>query len=107
MGSSPMQYMSHLGTGMRTVVSGGTANALVTSSVRAKRVIVKALGANTGNVFVGDSTVTTTLDAGNVTCGYAIAAGEETPWINVPGDDLANIYIDGTTDDDVTFMYEG
>ena len=106
MGMSPMQHTSLGGTGMRTVVSGGTANALVTSSTPAKRVIVKAHNANSNLIYVGISTVATTLDAGNVLTGWHLAADQETPWIHVPGDDLLNVFIDGTTDEDVTFMWD-
>ena len=104
MGWSPMQHMSWQGTGM-TVTSGGTPNALAPANTVAKRVMVKCV--STGPIYVGLSTMTKTLDAGNLTCGYHLKVDQETPWIIVPGDDLANVFIDGTTNEDVTFIYEG
>ena len=108
MGWSPMQHMSWTGTGMRTVVSGGTPNALTTAAVRCKRVMLLAPSTNSGAIFYGISaSLTKTMDAGNITTGAQLAAGDSSVWLIVPDDDLQNIYIDGTTDDDVTFIYEG
>ena len=77
------------------------------SAVKTGIVMVKAHNANSGVIYVGKSTVNATLDGGNFTCGYALAADQETPWLIVDDDDLQNVYIDGdSSDDNVTFLYE-
>lgn len=107
MGVRATDYSDWLGHGMRTVVSGGTPNALTTSATPAKRFMVKAKAANAAVIYLGNvSTMTTTLDAGNVTCGLELSPGEWSPWLPAPSGDLANVYIDGTTDDDVFFIWE-
>ena len=105
MGMSLMQHMSWQGHGMATVVSGGTPNAIAVAGTVAKRVRVKCVSA--GPIYVGLAGMSKTLNAKNLTCGYHIKVDQETPWLIVPGDDLSNVFIDGTTDEDVTFFYEG
>lgn len=81
----------------KTVAAAGTREPLATgaaSNIRVRGVIIKALGTNGGNVFVGDSTVSSTV-------GYILAANEvvnisvsDDDWDQGKGIDLATVYLD-------------
>lgn len=64
-----------------------------------KLVMFKALETNTGNVYLGDATVTTPTGSTNTTTGYELTPGESTGWI--PIDNLNRLYriCDGVNDD--------
>ena len=97
--SSPMEHISWGGTGQRTV--GTSSVALVASATTAKRVLIKALNGNAGLVYVGS------LSGVSSSTGYHIAADQETPWIDVPGNDLANVYlIASQASQGVSFTYD-
>jgi hypothetical protein len=65
-----MVYKRFLRTFAKAVAAAGTAEALQASQLYTKECIIKAPSANTGNVFIGDSTVA----AAN---GFVLAPGEE------------------------------
>lgn len=90
----------------KTVTTAGTAEALASSVTYAKRVTIqagKAGGANTGDIYLGDSTVDKTSNR----C-LAMATGDV---YNPPIDsgdriDLADIYIDAANSGDgVKILY--
>lgn len=99
--------------GMTYLVLGGTGSRRCTTSAEAlpdhpeaKLVYIRALPGNSGNVFVGLSTVTNTTGADNETCGYVLDAGQDSPPIPCPSGGLAQIYIIGSAaDQDVTFAW--
>jgi len=72
--------------GQKTVTTAGTAEALAASSA-CLSVTIKALAANTNNVYVG----TAAVDSTN---GYVLQAGES---ISFDIDNLADIYLDVDT----------
>lgn len=78
--------------GQDTVATAGTAEALNGGTSLTvpdgARLVVKALGGNGGNVYVGADTVS----ASN---GYVLAAGEETPPLGVT--DVSSVFIDVDT----------
>lgn len=75
----------------KTVTTAGTRVQLSTTSAKVNGVIVKALAANTGVVFVGDVTVT---NAGGAAAGFQLSAKESV--ILFTGN-ITNIYIDAAT----------
>jgi len=84
-----------VGNGQNTVASAGTAEALA-GSTAIESVTIKALHANTGMIYVGDSGVDSTN-------GFVLDAGET---VSMDVDNLADIYIDAdTSTDGVSFLY--
>ena len=84
-------------TGQAKVVATNTAVALGGNTLL-NGVVVKAKTTNTGTVFVGPSSVTTTDNgAGN---GYALLPGEA---ISLAVANTSSIYINGTAGDSVYF----
>jgi hypothetical protein len=73
--------------GQETVDAAGTAQP-IGASTPVGAVTVKALAANTGDIYVGGSSV----DSSN---GYVLAAGEA---VLVITDNIANIFIDSSVD---------
>lgn len=73
--------------GQKTVAAAGTAEALGSSTALLSGVRIKALAANTGNIYVGGSSVSSSD-------GFVLAAGEE---VFIEIDDLATVYIDADT----------
>lgn len=70
-------------SGQKTVATAGTAEALAASTT-VKSVVIKALYSNTGTVYVGDSSVSSTT-------GIELAAGDS---VALEIDDLSKIYLD-------------
>lgn len=83
--------------GMKKVRSGtiGTTAAQITATEIPldQGVVIKALAANSGTVFVGTDSGVTNGTAGTLTDGYPLAAGEELP---VHINDLSKIYLIGS-----------
>jgi predicted metal-dependent RNase len=78
---------SVLRAGRKTVTSAGTAETLVASTIPVREgVIVTALKTNTGNVFVGTSSVDSSSDK-----QFELEPGEGT---SIAVNDLVNIYVD-------------
>lgn len=71
-------------SGQKTVTTAGTAEALASTQALASGVFVKALAANTGDIYVGNSDVA----AAN---GFVLAAGD---LVFIEIDDLATVFID-------------
>jgi len=69
--------------GQKTVTAAGTAEALA-STTSIKSVTIQALRSNTGNIYVGDSSVDSTN-------GFVLSPGAS---VATEIDDLATIYID-------------
>lgn len=87
------------GSGDRLVAVTGTAIAL-RASTKVQQVMVKARKLNAGTVYVGTATVTNDETAG--TGGFQLAAGDI---VSFPVDDLANVFINGTAGDGVSYLY--
>lgn len=75
---------STLYNGTQTVSSAGTAVAIATSQTLSNGVTIKASASNTGVIYVGNSSVSSSN-------GLPLTAGESIP---VAIDDLAKVYID-------------
>ena len=81
-------YASELqGYGQKTVAAAGTAEAVVSSETDYNMVQINALPTNTGNVYIGDSSVSSST-------GYVLDAGDT---IILPIKDLSTIYVDADT----------
>ena len=97
MGVSGMQHTSFGGTGQNTAVSDTTPE-VVATGVGARRVILRADPANTGDIYVG---ATSSVSATN---GITHEPGDWSPWIHA---DLDGIYVLAETDgEDVQYMYD-
>ena len=103
------ENFAQIRTGQATVTTAGTAVQLSTTSTIARRLKVKALAGNTGNVYVGDSDVSSTT-------GWELDGGEEIIFddnTSVPRGsekefDLSTTYVDAATNGDkVMFFYIG
>jgi len=84
-------------TGQATVTVAGTAELLITMGQSSTRITIKALAANTGDIFVGPSTV----DSAD---GFVLDAGEEVTIVIEQGE--TDIYIDSSVNGDgVSYIY--
>ena len=84
-------------TGQATVTVAGTAELLITMGQRATRITIKALAANTGDIYVGPSTV----DSAD---GFILDAGEEVTIVVETGETA--IYIDSSVNGEgVSYIY--
>jgi hypothetical protein len=82
--------------GAKTVASAGTAETLVAGSTPCKKVIMTAEDNNTGKIFYGGATVSSSL-------GDFLQPGQK---VEIEIDDVQKIYIDaGTSTDGVRFTY--
>jgi len=98
-GATPTQEVvaDTIGDGSQTVSSAGTAVQLTTTATPCRLVNIYAKSGNTGNVFVGASTVSSSR-------GMVLEQARSTDWF--PIDDLSKIYIDAANNDDgVTYAY--
>lgn len=88
----------------KTVTTAGTAEAISTSGLRPEKVVIQADPANTGKIFVGDSTVSST------NCFVSLAAGEKIELdigdfdSGATGWDMDNIYIDASVSGEGVFV---
>jgi hypothetical protein len=88
-----------VGDGRKTVTTGGTAEALA-SSTSIKSVVITAETDNTGVIVVGGSTVVAALGTRR---GTPLSAGES---LSLEIDNLADVYLDTTVNGDgVTYTY--
>lgn len=90
-----LDALTTISSGKKTVAVAGTAEALA-GSTTIKSVTIKALAANTGNVYVGDSGVSSTN-------GFVLEAGET---VSLDINNLTSVYIDvDTSGQGVTYIY--
>ena len=83
------------GSGQKTVTTAGTRVQLATTTAVAS-LTIKAKRTNTGSIYVGDSTVTSST-------GFILAAGDS---ISLDISDLATIYLDSSVNaEGVSFLY--
>ncbi len=75
-------------SGQKTVTAAGTAETLAASQALVTGVYIKALAANTGNIYVGNSDVAAAT-------GFVLAAGD---LVFIEIDNLATVYIDAAED---------
>ena len=88
--------------GSATVSSAGTPVPLSTTSVKCNWISIQPLAANTGAVYLGASTVTSTRGISLLVGDFGIAY----PMLAFAGYDLSTIYIDGATNGNgVQFIY--
>lgn len=91
--------VSEVGTvpvnGRKSIAVTNTAVALAASSTPVKNgVLIRALAANSGKVYVGDASVTTSN-------GHELSAGETT---SIAINDVSAVYINGTSGDGVSYL---
>lgn len=80
---------------------GDSAAEALTSSTEASLVMLKASGANTGFIYVQLSG-----SAAAAATAFELDANDTTPWLPVPGQDLANISVIASVDgEDISFIY--
>lgn len=92
---------TQISAGRKTITSAGTAEALVSSTTTAKRVIISALTDNTDVCYVGNSAAKAT---DNAEVGIPLYASNT---IELYVADLKNIYIDArVSGEGVTYYYE-
>lgn len=89
-----------LGQLRKTVAAAATREALTTSNILTTNVVIQALSANGGVIYVGDSSVSSALNAVTLAAGVAItlspgAFGEDYGTYN-----LKEIYIDTSNSGD-------
>ena len=70
--------------GQTVVTTAGTRVQLATNTVLTQGIVITAKSGNSGNIFIGDVTVTSSN-------GYILTAGAS---VTVIGDNIAKIYID-------------
>ena len=78
----------------KTVLSGGIeapTTAVQMPDVPCSVVKIRALGTNSGNVYIGGSGVTVPNGSTNATAGYELDAGQDTDWI--PVENLNKFYL--------------
>jgi len=93
--TSSVKALGTVGNGQKTVTSAGTAEALG-SSTAIDSITIKALATNTGNIYVGSSSV-------DDTNGFVLDAGDT---VSLDIDNLADVYIDADTNGEgVSFIY--
>lgn len=86
-----------IGDGTQTVTTAGTRVQLTSTATPCRLVNIFANAANTGNIFVGGSTVSSTS-------GMILEQARSTDWF--PIDDLSKIYIDAANNNDkVQYAY--
>lgn len=84
-----------VGNGKKTVTTAGTRVALA-SSTTCKSVTIKSLSTNTGIIYVGDSTVTSTN-------GFQLYSGDA---VSFDISNLSTIYLDSSVNGEgVTYLY--
>lgn len=84
-----------VGSGKKTVTTAGT-NVVLAASQTIKSVTIKALTANTGTIYVGDSTVASTN-------GFQLSANDS---VSLEFSNLANINLDSSVNGEgVTYMW--
>jgi len=87
--------LSTIGSGQKNVTTAGT-QLVLAGNVKCGTVVIKALAANTGKIYVGDSTVSSTT-------GFILDAGET---ISFDIDNLSDIYIDSSVNGEgVSYVY--
>lgn len=105
-GSRITDSMKIVGTGSQA----GSTSALIMTSIKGQWVKFKAVKGNAGNVYIGiTSGVTKIADqTTNATCGFELAAQEETDWLPAPDGDMAGFYrICDNAGDDLTYIMLG
>ena len=94
-GSISLSAATSDASGNKNVASAGTAEPLAATATKIISVTVKAKRGNTGNIYVGDSGVSSAN-------GFILTRGEA---ISLDIDDLNKVYIDAdTTSEGVTFI---
>lgn len=82
----------------------GATSATQLPGIASQAIRIKAVVSNAGNVYIGTSTVTKPDGTTDVTTGWELAPGDETPWIFLKN--LSELYYicDNATDDLVYFI---
>jgi hypothetical protein len=87
-----------------TLTSGGTRQALSATEIQVKSVVISALSTNSGSVYVGGASVSSTRFAKKIAADGTFSISVE---MNRNADylDLRDIYWDGTTGDKINVGY--
>lgn len=81
----------------KTVTTAGTEVPLVTSALYAVSVYIEAKVGNTGYIYVGDSSVTSTLHTTRLSAGAGFSFGSSGDGRGIGGEiNIASIYIDSS-----------
>ena len=84
-----------IGDGTATVTTAGTAVQLTTTKTACKKVLITAKGGNTGNIYVGGSTIASGR-------GKQLVPLQDI-WIEI--DDLSKVYIDASVNGEGVDVY--
>ena len=80
-------------SGQETVDAAGTAQAITTGTEGARLVQISPLPDNTGNVFIGDSTVSSSI-------GYVLSSTSPPIVLEPQNYDVVDLYVDAATNGD-------
>ena len=95
-GDFQLQALSSIGSGQKDVTTAGTAEPLSSTSIPCRAIAIKAKSTNTGNIYVGDSSVSSST-------GFILRGSES---ITLDIDDVSKVYIDADVDGEgVSFIY--
>lgn len=102
--------MPHFNENIRDFYTGelaGATSATPFPTTFARWVNIKAKADNGGRVYIGKSGVTVPAETTDTTSGWPLAAGEETGWLLVPGNELESIYyICDNLGDALSYIYK-
>lgn len=90
---------------LRTGEVAGSATPKQLPRLECQAVRIKAVAANTGNVYIGTGGVRVVESADNDYAGWELAAGEETPWLFIRNLDQLWMIGSSAVDDIVFFRY--
>ena len=85
-GDFNLKALSNVQSGQKDVTTAGTAEALTSTSTTCRAVAIKAKSTNTGNIYVGNSGVTSSN-------GFILRGSES---ITLDIDDVSKVYIDAS-----------
>jgi len=98
--------MSNLNHPSGAIASGevsGSATAKQLPDIQCNMVMIKAVGSNAGNVYVGGSGVTVVNGTTDTTSGFELGAGEETGIVPINNLNVLYIICDNAGDD-ITYL---
>lgn len=78
---------------------GGETSATQMPDISCRQVAFVACAGNSGNVYIGVAGVTKKDGTTDVTTGYELDAGAQTPWLQIPNLNLLYFICDNDADD--------
>ena len=79
-------------------IQGGTTAAQM-PDIPCSKVKLRALGSNSGNVYIGGSSVTLPDGTSDATSGFELDAGQDTDWLEISNLNLLYMITDNNGDD--------